>query len=376
MPADHDSRLPSTAPSSRTDFDGGLPRYALPAYLLLIVYVSLSPLTGWRRPAGGMFAFLLAGWPKYTTIFDLAANFLAYAPLGMMLYGVARRVLNKFVAVLVAALIGATLSFFMESLQALLPVRVASIDDLLTNSLGALAGALVAAHVGESDLARWLSYVRRRVFSAGKATEFGEVLLAFWLITQLNPSIPFFGAGNINNPLVEQWNAQAGESLFLLPQGLAVALNVCGFGLFVSVLTRPGVHGFRWALAFMIAGFLFKLLAAGVMLKPPLLFDWLGVDTAMGILVGLLSFVGLVRFSRPVRTYLAAMLIFAGGLLAKIGAIYDSLPAIVGVFSWHYGQLLNFSTLTRSLHELWPLLALVYLIVAFARSPPPDAGGA
>jgi glycopeptide antibiotics resistance protein len=351
----------------------GVPRFALPAYFLLIVYVSLSPMSGWRRPENGVFYFLFAGWPKYVTIFDLAANFLAYVPLGVMLYESVRRVTGKSAAVVATTLICAALSFTMESLQALLPMRVSSIDDLISNSLGALDGAMFAALVGESALTRWLGHVRSSVFSGGVVAELGEVLLGVWLITQLNPSIPFLGAGNINNPLVAEWNAQYDEPLLLLPQGLAVALNVCGFGLFVSVLTRPGVHGFRWAMAFIGSGFFLKLLAAGVMLKPPLLFDWLGYDTAAGMFIGLTLLALLLRFSHRVRIYLAAMVIFAGGLLAKIAAIYDSLPEIVRVFSWPYGQLLNFSILTRWLHELWPLLALVYLILAFNRLPPSDS---
>ena len=353
---------------------GGLPRYTLPVYLLLIVYVSLSPMTGWRPAESGVFAFLRAGWPKYVTVFDLAANFLAYVPLGMMLYSGARRAMGKAAAIVVTTLICSALSFTMESLQALIPMRVASLSDLISNSLGALDGALFAALTGESALTRWLAHVRGEVFSRGALAEFGEVMLIVWLITQLNPSIPFLGAGNINNSLVADWNTQNDAGLLLLPQGLAVALNLVGFGLFVSVLTRPGVRAFRWALGFITLGFLLKLLAAGVMLKPPLLFDWLGVDTGAGIGIGVLLLALLVRLSHRVRIYLATMLIFAGGLLAKLAAIYDSLPALLRVFSWPYGQLLNFSSLTRGLHEVWPLLALIYLIVAFNRLPSSDSG--
>jgi hypothetical protein len=109
------------------------------------------------------------------------------------------------------------------------------------------------------------------------------------------------------------------------------------------------------------------------MLKAPLLFDWLGYDTGAGIFAGLILLALLVRFSHRVRIYLATMVIFAGGLLAKIAAIYDSLPAIIRVFSWPYGQLLNISNLTRLLHEVWPVLALVYLILAFHRLPSSDS---
>jgi len=42
-----------------------LARLLLAVYLLLIVYASLYPLTGWRDSGDDPVSFLGAGWPRY-----------------------------------------------------------------------------------------------------------------------------------------------------------------------------------------------------------------------------------------------------------------------------------------------------------------------
>ena len=361
----------STTENQRRDF----PRYFLPAYVLLIVYVSLSPFSGWLSPEQGALYFLTAPWPRYITAFDLIANVLAYAPLGILLFELVRRRTGWTMAVTVASLGGCLLSFCMETMQAYLPVRIPSRVDLLANSAGAMLGALLAARMGRSWLARWLVDWRHQTFNPGARAEFGEVLLAIWLFMQLNPSIPFLSAGTILNPLVADWNTSL-QPHTLLPQGLAVALNVCGFGLFTSVLLQPQVRAVRFSIGMIAVGGLLKMLAAGVLLKPPLMLDWLRADIMVSAAGGIIALWFAVRLSHRSRIYLAAMLILAGGLLAKIAAIYEALSTTLGVFNWPYGQLLNFTSLTLLLNEIWPFVALVYLLAGFNRLPSSDAVGA
>jgi VanZ family protein len=348
------------------------PRYFLPAYLLLIVYVSLSPFTGWTAPDEGPFAFLAAPWPRYLTAFDLIANVLAYAPLGTLLFDLARRRAGWAAAVAVAAVGGCVLSLIMEALQAYLPARIASLSDLLANSAGALVGALLAARMGRSWFMRWIGDWRHATFNDSADTELGEVLLIVWLFMQLNPSIPFLGAGTIINPLVAEWNTSL-QPQYLLPQGLAVALHVCGLGLFTSVLLRPGAKALRFALGLIVFGGFLKLLAAGVLLKPPMMLDWLRIESLVSVAGGLGLLWGALHCKHRMRMYLAAMLILAGGLLAKIAAMYEALRATLGVFDWPYGQLLNFASLTLLLNEIWPFGALIYLLANFNRLPSSDA---
>ena len=53
------------------------------AYVVLVVYASLYPFSGWRNQEIPPWEFLFAGWPRYWTGFDLAANVVGYVPLGL-----------------------------------------------------------------------------------------------------------------------------------------------------------------------------------------------------------------------------------------------------------------------------------------------------
>ena len=63
--------------------------------------------------------------------------------------------------------------------------------------------------------------------------------------------------------------------------------------------------------------------------------------------------------------YLAIITILTGDLLSKIFGAYSSLDDFLRLFRWPHGQLASFATLTRFIHELWPLAALVFLIALF-----------
>jgi VanZ family protein len=345
-------------------------RYFLPAYALLIVYISLSPFSGWLEPENGAFNFLTAPWPRYITAFDIAANVLAYVPLGLLLLEFAHRRLGWGGAVMMACLGGSLISLSMEALQAYLPVRISSLVDFLANSVGVVAGALIAACMERSRLVRWMAQWRRHTFNESRGNEFGEALLAIWLFIQLNPSIPFFAAGTINSELPIEPNAHHAElPAYALPQGWASALSVCGFGLFVSVLLKPSISKLPFVVGVISFGAFLKMLAAGVLLKAPLMMDWINKDALIGIVSGLALTWIAGRLNLRWRIYVAAMMILAGGLLAKIGAIYDALSTILRVFNWPHGQLFNFTSLTLLLNEFWPLVALVYLLIWFVRLP-------
>jgi VanZ family protein len=355
-------------PDSQALQHSAFARNLLLMYLVLIVYASLTPFTGWRTPEEGMFRFLWAPLPKYITRSDLLINFAAYLPFGFLLTAYGRQHLSLGGA-LVAGVAGTVLlSATMETLQSLLPDRIASNLDLATNGLGGAAGAVVAAVFGrytsgEDRMQRF----RDRYFLRGRAVDTGMALLAVWLISQLNPSIPFLAAGLVSNPLTEPWDAEHASALFWAPQAAGVAFNFCGVGLFVSALMQRRMPAFVFALALAIAAFLLKLLAAEAMLKPAVAGDWLGAGALIGIGGGLVLLAALVSFGSKARSYLAAVFILAGAIMSKIAASYASLTSILKIFDWPYGQLLNFTGLTLYLNELWPIVALVFLVFYFAR---------
>ena len=72
-------------PSARYARSSRLVAYLAVAYLLLVVYASLYPFSGWRIPNTDATHFLLSRWPAYVVASDVVLNVLAYVPLGLLL---------------------------------------------------------------------------------------------------------------------------------------------------------------------------------------------------------------------------------------------------------------------------------------------------
>ena len=110
-----------------------------------------------------------------------------------------------------------------------------------------------------------------------------------------------------------------------------------------------------------------KFVTASMLLQPHFSEEWLSTGRIVGLACGLIAFVPLRRLSRSVRIYLGLVTILAGALLAKIFGAYSPADELVRLFRWPHGQLGSFATLTRFLHELWPVAAIVFLIGLFFR---------
>jgi len=345
-------------------------RGALLAYTFAIVYASLNPFFGWRAPE----TLGLLSWPRYLSTFDVVLNVLAYIPLGGMLAGMQLRGPRRrdrslqLGRVLVrAVLAGFALSALMEGLQTLLPMRVSSPADLIANTAGTFigAGALVSRR-GRAMLARSLRW-RHHYFARGDAAAWGLLLLAAWLFAQLNPVIPFFEAGNIAGPVESLVAPAAYDALVLLPQAVGITLNVCGFALFLSLLLHPHRQTFMNVLLILGLGLFAKISAASLMLKAPQMVGWLGPATIIGLSAGLLLFAYFSRIRYRWRAFCATLFIFAGGLMAKMASVYGAFDETLRLFSWPYGHLASFASLTRWVHESWPLLACVLVAWIFVR---------
>ncbi len=342
---------------------------ALLIYVMAIVYASLNPFFGWRAPE----SFGLIVWPRYHSAFDIALNVLSYIPLGGMLAAVRMREAGRkhSIAVVIGGvtLAGFGLSFIMESLQTMLPVRVASPVDLIANTLGALIGAsLLTTHWGRAALARTIAW-RHRHFATGDESSWGLVLLGAWFVAQLNPLIPYFEAGRIANPadLAAPPMSSPYDLLVLLPQTVGIALNVCGFALFLSLLLRAEKRAMPGVLLIVTLGFITKISVASLMLKAPQLAAWLGPATIIGLSAGLLIFACFSRIGYRWRAFCATLFIFAGGLMAKMSSIYGAFDETLRLFNWPHGHLTSFAGLTRWLHETWPLLAFLLAAWIFVR---------
>ena len=356
-------------------------RGALLLYTLAIIYASLNPFVGWRVPP----FFPLFIWPKYLTAFDITLNIFAYVPLGVLLatwfVALIRRRQQRlhghypqtvaWQAWLLALLAAGALSAAMESLQAFLPSRVCSSADWLANAFGAMLGATfivtTPGRIVLENVERW----RYRHFAAGNWVDWGLLLLGLWLFAQLNSAIPFFEAGNvisgIGNQLAAGEKPHPYDPLFLLPQAVGIALNVCGFALFITLLLHPAKPVWLNVAIVLLLGFVAKVSMASLMLKAPLLIAWMGPGTVIGLTTGLLLAAGFSRLHERWRVLSATLFVFAGGVMSKISSVYTAFSETLRLFDWPYGQLVNFASLTRWLSEIWPLIAFIFCAIVFIR---------
>jgi hypothetical protein len=246
----------------------------------------------------------------------------------------------------------------MEACQLFISTRVASLYDVLANTAGAFAGSLLFAGPLYRHVTRPLAGARERLVTGGAWGDTGLLLVVLWLLAQINPALPFFEAGNIGAETDRQPLA------FLVTAG-SVALSVAGFGLFVSVVLKGPGGALRWTLLLLTAALWCKFATASVMLKPHHSAEWVSEGRVAGLVAGLFAFVPLRTVRRPARIYLAIVLTLAGALFAKIFGAYSALAEFLRLFSWPHGQLATFATLTRWIHEIWPLLVLAWLAGLF-----------
>ena len=331
-------------------------RGSLAVWALLLAYASLYPFFPLRLPAPESLRDFFS--MRYLVRSDIAFNVIAYLPLGTLACLYFRNRGDGRLAILKATALGAAFSLAMELAQLFVPNRVASAMDLACNTAGALLGALAFVEPLYTLFTRALGELRERLVIPGAWGDAGLVLVMLWLLAQLNPALPFFGAGNIGgeaagDPGVLQW--------------VAVGLSICGFGLFVSALMQIASGSLRVTLVLLSVALWLKFAAASMLLQPHFSEEWLSTGRVAGLVGGLVAFVPLRRMPRLGRIYLALLLILAGALFSKIFGAYSPVEEFLRLFRWPHGQLGSFATLTRFLHELWPVAAMVYLIALFFR---------
>jgi VanZ family protein len=329
---------------------------ALAVCVLLIGYVSLYPLVPLRAPADGAIVGFFTK-PRFIPGFDLALNVLAYVPFGL-LAGFRFREVRSARPIFRAVSLAAAMSFGFEACQLFIPHRVASIIDVLANAIGAGIGALAFVEPIHAVLTRPLGDMRERLFASGLWGDAGVILLALWLLAQLNPALPFFGAGNI---VAEGAHTYDAELLLVI----TVGLSSCGFALFVSTLMRATEGSLRATIVLLSVALWLKFAAGSVMLKPHFSAEWVSWGRVVGLIAGMVFFVPFRKLGRAARIYVAIVLMLAGTLFSKIFGSYDAIEEVLRFFNWPHGQLAGFATLTGYMHELWPFAALVFLIGYF-----------
>jgi VanZ family protein len=332
-------------------------RGSLVVWALLIAYASLYPFVPLRLPSIEAVAGFFST-PRYVIRSDIAFNVVAYLPLGMLACLYFRGVGQGRFAIAKAVALAAGYSLLMEALQLFVPNRHVSPLDLAANAAGALLGALVFAPPLYSLVTRPLGELRETILIPGAWGDAGLVLVMLWLLAQLNPALPFFGAGDIGGDTrieveILQW--------------AAVAMAICGFGLFVSALVKADHGSLRVTVVLLSIALWLKFAFAPLLLQPHFHAEWVDEGRVAGLAAGVLALVPLRKLARPGRVYLGLVLILAGALFSKIFGTYSPVDELVRLFRWPHGQVGSFATLTRFLHELWPFAAVVFLSALWVR---------
>jgi VanZ family protein/uncharacterized membrane protein YphA (DoxX/SURF4 family) len=337
-----------------------LPFYLAVAYALLAAYGSLYPLSDWRHSGAPLLDFLGAGWPRYTTGFDMGSNLAAYVPLGFLWTTALRARLPVLLAVLGATLLGSTLALTLETLQNLLPSRVPSNLDLGCNAIGTLVGALAGARWGAALLdGGRLHHLRQHWFRAGSGADAGLLLLWLWLLTQLNPDTLLFGNGDLRHllglPPAMDYSAAGFPSI----EAAIVGSHLLAAALIIGLLTRPG-HG-TLVVGLVVAALTAKSFAFLLIMNGANGLAWATPGSLTGLAAGLLLWLLATPLPLAWRRALAALALLVATTLVNLA---PENPYLANTFQvWNPGQFLNFHGLTKLASNLWPFLTLPWLML-------------
>jgi VanZ family protein len=356
------------------------------AYVLLVVYASLYPFTGWRNQELPPWEFLFAGWPKYWTGFDVAANIVGYIPLGFLLaLSFMRRGNVRFfrrhpnlAAVFVALAAGTALSLCMEALQNFLPSRVASNVDFGLNAGGTLIGAIAATALelaGAID--RWSQFRERWFIPEARGA---LVLLALWPFALLFPASVPLGLGQVFERLegaVAEW-LQATPFLEWLPirdvelQPLvpAAELLCVALGAFIPCLLGYTILrsiGRRAVFAVVVVtlGTLVTALSAALSWGPSHAWAWVSLPVRLGLLFGLL--LALLMLAVPRRGCAAVLLLALVVHLSVLNQAPASAYFADTLQAWEQGRFIRFNGLAQWLGWLWPYAVMAYVLLRVSR---------
>lgn len=330
-------------------------------YTLFIVYGSLSPFSGWRSQGLDFTEVLRAPFQLTYTAFDAVINLLSYLPFGLLVGLTLRARFGALVSVILGLCAGILLSACMEYLQMYLPSRTSSNLDLLTNSAGALIGALLAV-----SMASWtwffsrMTYLRSGLFRHGHEMDFGLALLALWMFVQVNPSLPMLGNVFITE-VAHQPFVKLPSTPFDMWESGAVTLNLLMLGTLLLTLLRAPRKVVTAMLAVLAIVALAKFIAAALLLKSWALLLWINSEAVLGMLLGVLLLLTTLWLPRAGAIGFGVAVALA--YFAIVNFVLDSSTpsAAMSIYHWHYGHLLNYNGLAQTITLIFPLLLIIHL---------------
>lgn len=356
---------PSTGPVPPGPHGAPLARLALSIVVLLVVYASLYPFSGWANVGVPAFAYLRAPWPQYWVGSEIIANVAAYLPVGALFVWAVYPACRGLLAVALAVACCGLLSGALEALQTYLPNRIASNVDLAANAAGALLGALIGTAtafwlIGHGALARW----RQRWFlpQAGPAL----ILAMLWVFMQIPRQPMLFGTGELW--LLGDWAALPADVVGFLwspePAQRIVAEQICTAAAVVGAAMLP-LHMARPVPARGILPVV--LVACAVLAKAalqPLAIPgqatgaWITAGSAAGMAAGLLLATGMAYLGPAWQRGLGITALCVQLAIVNLfpSDQYFDMTTAMARTGW-----LHLESLTLGLSVIWPLAALFFL---------------
>ena len=330
-------------------------------YALIIIYASLSPFTGWDEQGLNFDDVLRAPLKLTYTPFDAILNLLAYVPLGLLTSLVLREHFSLLVSILAGVVAGTLLSVSMEYLQMFLPARVSSNTDILSNSIGALLGALLAVSMNPrtwlfSRLAHWRSHM----FQRDAEMDYGLALLVLWMFGQVNPTLPMLGNVFISEAQRQPF-AAAPASHFNSWEASAVALNLVMLGALLLTLLRLPRRAMATLLAVLGIVAATKFFTAAILLKSWALLLWINSEAILGVSAGIVLIFLALHQSRNVVTGLGIFASLGYFCIVNFFLGENSPESAKSIYYWHYRHLLTYSGLAQTIALVFPLLLLMHL---------------
>lgn len=327
--------------------------------VVLTVYVSLYPFSGWRVVGAAPLEFLAAPLPRVITGFDLLSNALAYLPLGVLLYLALRQHFPPLAAMAASWLLALLLSIGLEVLQNYLPSRVPSNLDVACNALGAILGIAIgmrwrylAAPGGHVDRT-W-----QRLREEGQGHEPGIALLGVWWLAQWSPHIPLFGVGGLRQMLGVEAPGDFSVERFVSFEAVAVGAGMLAAGLVAASLLKRRRRQF--ALVVLGAGIFIKGIGAWALASRGDALAWLTPGALRGMAGGLILLLVAASLRPGLRRTLAACAVLLATAISNL--IPDNPYLLTAVPAFPAAQWLNFDGLSRIAAVLWPFFTLSWLM--------------
>ncbi|MES2069906.1 MAG: VanZ family protein [Pseudomonadota bacterium] len=364
---------PATPPSQLRS--SPFARATLVAYLFLIVYASWYPFSGWQNDNLAALTDVIRQWPRYWTWFDVATNIAGYIPLGILLVFVLYPWCRRWLAMILATLLGVLISGTMETVQYFLPSRVTSLLDFVTNSGGALIGAALGVLLTPLILEKGrLRLLRKHWLSKEASREM--VVLGLWPLAQIYPQAYLFGHGQIL-PTLSTWLSELLDASIdlgaILRNGIELSpeeywlsetiITACGCAgailmcLFILNKNAPKV---RVAALLMLAALGVKTMANALLFKPEYAFSWLTPGAQGGLLISGIMLYGFSYAPVLVQKRLAVLMLLISLLFVNL--VPGNPYFIVTLQTWVQGKFLNFNGAAQFLSLLWPFFALWALL--------------